>query len=71
MHAFEFTAKPKNGCIQIPAEYQDKVSGNVRVIILSQDQSRSSSNLIEHLLAQPMEIEHFIPFSRSDIYERQ
>ena len=71
MYAFEFKAKPKNGCIEIPAEYQDKIVGAVRVIVLSQEESVSTANMIDQLLEHPLEIGNFVPLTREEVYERR
>ncbi len=70
MYAFEFQAKPKNGRIEIPVEYQDKISGTVRVIILSSEHSVGAAGMIDRLLERPLEIEDFEPLTREEVYER-
>lgn len=69
MQAVEFQAKIKNGKIEIPAQYQDKLKNVVRVIILTDD-SEPTPNLIDQLLATPLKVKNFKPLSRADIYER-
>jgi len=71
MHAFEFQAKPKNGRIEIPVEYQDKISGTVRVILLSSENSPTTADMIDRLLEHPVELENFAPFTREEIHERR
>ncbi|MBA2341052.1 MAG: hypothetical protein H0V88_11695 [Pyrinomonadaceae bacterium] len=71
MYAFEFQAKPKDGRIEIPAEYQDKIAGTVRVIVLSTEKSAATSDMIDQLLEHPIEIENFTPFAREEVYERR
>ena len=71
MDAFEFQAEPKNGRIEIPAEYQDKIVGTVRVIVFSQEQSVGTANMIDRLLEHPLERENFAPLMREEIYERR
>ena len=71
MNAFEFQAKPKNGRIEIPAEYKDKIVGNVRVIVLSQEQKIGPDDIINRLLAHPLEIKNFAPLLREEVYERR
>lgn len=70
MYAFEFQAKPKDGRIEIPAEYQDKIAGTVRVIVLSSEKL-AANNMIDRLLEHPIEMERFAPFTREEIYERR
>ena len=71
MHAFEFQAKPKNGRIEIPIEYQDKISGTVRVIVLSSETSLTKADMVDRLLEHPVELENFAPFTREEIHERR
>jgi hypothetical protein len=69
MHAVEFRAKIKNGMIEIPAQYKDKLKEIVRVIILT-DESEPTTNLIDQLLISPLKVKNFKPLSRAEIYER-
>ena len=71
MYAFEFQAKPENGRIEIPAEYQDKIAGTVRVIVLSAEKSVGAADMIDRLLEHPVEVENFAPLAREEIYERR
>ena len=71
MNAFEFQAKPKNGRIEIPAEYKDKIVGTVRVIVLSQEQKVGTDGVIDRLLAHPLELDNFAPLTREEVYERR
>ena len=34
MQAYEFLAKPENGAIPIPEEFRNKITSNVKVIVL-------------------------------------
>jgi hypothetical protein len=69
MHAVEFKAKIKNGMIEIPSQYKDKLKEIVRVIILTDD-SEATTNLIDQLLASPLKVKNFKPLSRAEVYER-
>ena len=69
MHAIEFQAKIKNGMIEIPSQYKDKLREIVRVIILT-DESETTTNLIDRLLVSPLKVKNFKPLSRAEIYER-
>jgi hypothetical protein len=71
MYAFEFQAKLKDGRIEIPAEYQDKISGTVHVIVLSSEKSAGSADMVDRLLQRPIEMENFAPLTREEIYERR
>lgn len=68
MQAVEFQARIKNGMIEIPAQYKDKLKEIVRVIILT-DESEPTTNLIDQLLASPLKVKDFKPLSRAEIYE--
>lgn len=71
MYAIEFQAKLKNGSIEIPEEYKDKIFGTVRVIVLSQEESSAKkTDMIERLLKHPIEVASFTPFDREEIYEQ-
>ena len=70
MYGIEFQTRVKDGSISIPEEYRDKVKGNVRVILLAEE-SADNFDMIEFLLANPLNMEGFKPFTREEIYERQ
>jgi len=36
MQAYEFFAKPENGMIHIPEQYRDKITSDVKVIVLEE-----------------------------------
>jgi hypothetical protein len=67
MNAVEFQTDIKDGTIEIPVEYRDRVKGTVRVIVLSAEQSRPA-DMIDRLLAEPLKADHFRPLSRDEIY---
>ena len=69
MQAVEFQAKIKNGMIEVPSQYKDKLHEIVRVIILTEE-GETTPNLIDHLLASPLKVRNFKPLSRAEIYER-
>ena len=69
MEAYEFKTKIKNGLIQVPKKYTQKVGNTVKVIILS-DQKDRQNDIVDELLKNPVEINNFMPFSRDEIYER-
>ncbi len=68
MYAVEFSAKVSNGNIEIPEEFRDKLTGSVRVIILTQDK-RTKADMIDRLLENPIRLEGFEPLTREEIYE--
>ena len=69
MQAVEFRAKIKNGMIEIPSQYKDKLKKIVRVIILT-DENETTTNLIDQFLVSPLKVKNFKPLSRAEIYER-
>jgi hypothetical protein len=70
MQAIEFQAKVKDGNITIPEQYKDSIKGNVRVILLAED-STENVDMIEYLLAHPLNVQDFKPLMREEIYERR
>ena len=69
MHAIEFQAKVRDGTIEIPAQYRDRVQEMVRVIILTEE-TGNGTNLIEQLLQRPLRCRGFQPLLRDEIHER-
>jgi hypothetical protein len=69
MRAIEFQTKVKNGNISIPEQYRNRIKGNVRVILLTEEGSENF-DMVEHLLANPLNIEGFKPLTREEIYEQ-
>jgi hypothetical protein len=69
MYAIEFQAKVKNGTIEIPSQYRDKLKRVVRVIVLAEVEEKTD-NLIDQLLETPFRLKGFEPLSRDEIYAR-
>ena len=69
MEAIEFRTKIKNGIIQIPKKYKQKIGNTVKVIIMS-EQKAKQADIIGELLKNPIKLKDFSPFSREEIYER-
>ena len=69
MYAVEFQTKIKDGMIEVPSQYKDKLKKFVRVIILT-DENEIATNLIDQLLTSPLKVKNFKPFSRTEIYDR-
>ena len=69
MYAVEFQAKVKNGAIEIPSQYRDKLKKVVRVIVLAEAEEKTN-NLIDQLLETPFRVKGFEPLSRDEIYAR-
>ena len=70
MYAIEFRTRIKNGVIEIPQEYRDKLETYVKVIILKEEKG-IESNMIDRLLDFPLKLKGFKPFSREEIYEQR
>lgn len=68
MEAIEFQANVENGVIRMPAEYQNRFTKPVRVIVLA-EQSTQRKNMIDQLLRKLRKVEDFKPLSRKQIYE--
>ncbi len=69
MEAIEFKAKIKNGIIQIPEKYKQKIGNTVKVILITEKKAKQT-DIIDKLLANPIKSRDFSPFSREEIYER-
>ena len=70
MYAVEFQTTVKNGAIHIPPEYRHKFRPRVRVILLAEATTETTTNLIDELLAAPLQVKDFHPLSREEIYAR-
>jgi ureidoglycolate hydrolase len=70
MQAIEFRAKIKNGFIEIPNQYSDKLSDRVRVILLVEQTPATTGNLINQLLAHPVRVQGFYPLTREEVHAR-
>ena len=70
MYAVEFRAKIKDGIIEIPKEYINKLKDNVKVIILSEEEHEISVDIIDSLINSPIKIKNFKPLLREEIYDR-
>lgn len=75
MYAVEFTAKIKDGIIELPKKFRDKVTDSVKVIILKEEPAATSEkvsgrDIIDKLLTKPLHVKGFRPLKRDEIYER-
>ena len=76
----EFLAKIKNGIIEVPRDYWDRLrlearDEQVRIIMLTtgpaeMDQVEKEIDSIDQLLANPLHITDFTPLSRSEAHGR-
>jgi hypothetical protein len=69
MEAIEFKTKIKNGIIQIPKKYKQKIGNTVKVIIMTEKKAKQT-DIIDKLLKNPIKIKDFSPFLREEIYEK-
>ena len=69
MIAIEFTAQITNSTIEIPEPHRGRLNGTVRVIILTPE-TTNQPDMIEQLLAQPVQIADFIPLTRDETNEQ-
>ena len=69
MEIIEFRTKIKNGNIRIPKKFNRLITSTVRIILIA-DQEPGEPDIIDKLLENPIEIEHFSPYLRKEIYER-
>jgi hypothetical protein len=70
MEIIEFRTTIKNGIIEIPPEYQEKVKKHVRVILVPEEKKSHRRNLIDRLLEKPVQVKEFHPLSREELYDR-
>jgi len=69
MRTVEFEAKVKNGTIEIPEIYRDRVKERVHVI-LQVDEPKRDKEFIDELLERPVKVPGFKPLSRDASHER-
>jgi len=75
MFAIEFRAKIKNGTIELPKKFRKVLTENVKVIILKEEtltvrQVPPEHTIIDQLLAEPIKMKEFSPFSREEAHAR-
>ena len=71
LNAVEFQAIVKNGMIEIPREYRQRLSQRVRVIVLAEEERKAQpASLIDDLLLNPIKIEGFRPLTRDEAHAR-
>ncbi len=69
MEVIEFKTKIRDGIIMVPKKYRNRVSKKVKVLIMSES-TRNHDDIIDKLLASPIEVDDFVPFVRNEIYDR-
>jgi len=72
MYAIEFRARIKDGLIEIPEKFRDRLKDNVKVILLTEHEIETSpeSDIIEELLESPLKLADFKPYKREEVYDR-
>lgn len=68
MQAIEFQTTLQNGTIEIPEELREKISGQVRVIVLAEEETEDEQNYLDYLIENPIDIPGFKPMKRDEIY---
>jgi hypothetical protein len=70
MQTIEFHTKIKNGIIQIPAEFKGKVAEDVQVFLIAQSEKINQLDIIDELMANPLQLEGFKPVTRDETHAR-
>lgn len=71
MQTIEFHTKIKNGIIQIPARFKGKVAEDVQVILISKSEKKSQIDMIDELMANPLNVKGFKPMTRDESHARK
>ena len=71
MQTIEFRAKIKNGIIQIPARFKGKVAEDVQVILVSKSEKKTTTDIIDELMAHPLKSKRFKPMTRDEAHARE
>jgi hypothetical protein len=70
MYAVEFTAKIKEGVIEVPEAHRGRFKDNVKVILLAEEEMHEDGDMIAKLLAHPLNVPDFTPLKREDAHAR-
>ena len=75
MYAVEFKTRVRDGSIALPNKYRHILTDAVKVIVMKEDVPEQTVILtemtaIDRLLADPLRIAEFRPFTRDEVYER-
>lgn len=68
MYAIEFTARVRDGTIEVPDEYRGRLTDTVRVILMLEKSEQESPDIIDGLLKRPLQVPGFVPLSREEVY---
>ncbi len=70
MQKIEFRTKIQDGCIYIPERYRNRISANVKVILLTEQVMGNDFDFIDEIIKNPIKMNSFTPLKRDAIYER-
>jgi hypothetical protein len=70
MVTIQFKSKIKNGFIEVPKKYREKLRDDVHVILKAETPRGKSQNYLDKLIAHPVKVKKFSPMTREQIYAR-
>ena len=70
MSVIEFQTYVQHGTIELPQEYIAHVTGRIRVIILTNEES-DDADMIEFFMEHPFEMADGTPLTRDQIYDHR
>jgi hypothetical protein len=68
MYAIEFETFIEDNLVKLPMTDTKPLAGKVKVIVLQEESVKETATLIDELLAHPLDLPNFVPFSREEIY---
>jgi hypothetical protein len=68
MYAIEFETFIEGNLVKLPMTDTKPLAGQVKVIVLQEEPVKETATLIDELLAHPLDLPNFVPFSREEIY---
>lgn len=71
METVQFTAKIKDGIIEVPKKYQRKFKDNVRVILVAESTKTKAEKYLDELMAHPLKMKGFHPLTREEAHARK
>lgn len=71
MEIIEICAKIKIGIIQIPSKYKGIVAEDVQVILIFKSEKKPQPDIIDELMAKPLNVKGFKPMTRGEVYARK
>lgn len=70
MVTVQFKSRIKDGVIEIPKKYKERLHDHVRIILKADTPRSRSKNYLDTLLAHPVKVKKFTPMTREQIYAR-